>query len=546
VRSALTVGRDSIAYTNAQGFGLMHGDSLILRKLCFDNTTAASDTVRYTWTTYYKGVAIVSGVGSTICIRPLTGCDSVSVRTDSTSGATQRCIMLQLRNRNSRRVPITRFSAKILNPGTPRTVLSASAPAAWQVQKASGDSVVWIGGPIQPGGTLAPFTFCVPVSDPLSRDPLTIVWTTANGLGAICTDTTRVNVIIPVKCDSVQVRETGSSNQSVCCYSVAFTNRNEQNRLIDRFRLEIAGQQPVRFASGTAPAQWIVAPATFPSSSIEYTGAGVAPGEMTPDLRFCIDASQLSTRPLTIPVIWRTYAGSTLICSDTLRLTCTDMGSAVCDTVSLISSRDSAGVGCTYGFRVTNSHDPSEAVNGVRFRIIQGDGVIADAQGIGGAASWSPTNRQRSSVIFRGDSVATGSAAETFAIRIDSSNGNPITLEACTLNGDRVICCTTHLLQCSTSGVEISLAPTGFRLHANRPNPFNGITEIGYDLLRPATVRISVRNEAGAEVKRVEQGREDTGTHRLRLDCTDLPSGIYFYTLEAGGEKDTRRMVLAR
>lgn len=543
-RSVLNAAGDSLAYiiTNDPMNGLRSGDTALFRNLCFDNTTAATDTIRYTWRTFRSGVQVSSGTGFRICLRPLTGCDSVGV-VDSSFNETQSCISLVLSNRNSRGSSITRLVARISNPGTGRTIRSATAPSGWIVQRFAGDSIVWTGSPLLSGRSLQPFQFCLSNGDGTSN-PVSIAWFTSNAGGALCSGTIRVNTSARPACDSVSTVEFGSANPSDCCYKVRLQNRNAGNRPISRVVMTMPSGQNIVFSSATAESPWTVVGAPGPFE-IQYRGLPIVPGSPTPELTFCIDASLVPNRPAAFNVIWRSYNGDTAVCSDTLRLMCTGNGEITCDTIPLISQRDSSGVGCTYGFRVVNTHLPLGTINGVRFRILSSSGLFGDAVATGDAAGWSTVDRQRQIVTFRGATLLPADSVETFSVRVDSSAG-PAIIEASTMIDDRVVCTSLHTVQCTASGVELTLMPTGFRLMENRPDPFTTVTEIGYELLRSADVSIIIRDERGAELRRMNRGREDAGAHALLLDMSAYPTGVYFYTLEAGGETMTRRMVVVR
>jgi agmatine/peptidylarginine deiminase len=95
------------------------------------------------------------------------------------------------------------------------------------------------------------------------------------------------------------------------------------------------------------------------------------------------------------------------------------------------------------------------------------------------------------------------------------------------------------------------IEPHGFRLAQNTPNPFRERTRIGYELSRPARVRIAVHDVRGREVAVVEDSHHEAGIRWEewdgRSDSGDpLPSGVYFYTITSGGQAETRRMVLLR
>jgi hypothetical protein len=88
-------------------------------------------------------------------------------------------------------------------------------------------------------------------------------------------------------------------------------------------------------------------------------------------------------------------------------------------------------------------------------------------------------------------------------------------------------------------------------LEGNAPNPVRTATEISFTLGSPAPVRLALFDVAGREVRRMLDGRPfEAGRHSVRLDLRDqqsaaLPSGIYYYTIEAAGERRTGSMVVA-
>lgn len=94
--------------------------------------------------------------------------------------------------------------------------------------------------------------------------------------------------------------------------------------------------------------------------------------------------------------------------------------------------------------------------------------------------------------------------------------------------------------------------PNGLLLWGNSPNPFVTRTEIAFYLPADEVVRLHVYDAAGRLVARLVDGvRMDAGIHRVpwngRSDDGDpRASGVYFYTLRAAGEIETRKMVLAR
>ena len=88
--------------------------------------------------------------------------------------------------------------------------------------------------------------------------------------------------------------------------------------------------------------------------------------------------------------------------------------------------------------------------------------------------------------------------------------------------------------------------PDAFALGQNYPNPFNPSTAIEYELPTPQHVRLEVFDATGRSVGVLVDGIRPAGTHTVRFDADNLPSGLYVYRLQANGETRTRKMTLLR
>ncbi|MCI0449069.1 MAG: T9SS type A sorting domain-containing protein, partial [Chlorobi bacterium] len=86
-----------------------------------------------------------------------------------------------------------------------------------------------------------------------------------------------------------------------------------------------------------------------------------------------------------------------------------------------------------------------------------------------------------------------------------------------------------------------------FTLLQNYPNPFNPATEIKYELPKNSFVTIKIYNALGEEIENVVNNEwKSTGRYSVLFDGTNFASGIYFYTIEAGNFKDTKKMILIK
>ena len=96
----------------------------------------------------------------------------------------------------------------------------------------------------------------------------------------------------------------------------------------------------------------------------------------------------------------------------------------------------------------------------------------------------------------------------------------------------------------------------GNALLPNFPNPFNPETWITYQLAEAADVRIRIYDVAGHLVRELDLGTKLAGSYLSRESAAywdgrndiggAVSSGVYFYTLEAGDYRRTRRMTVVR
>lgn len=88
--------------------------------------------------------------------------------------------------------------------------------------------------------------------------------------------------------------------------------------------------------------------------------------------------------------------------------------------------------------------------------------------------------------------------------------------------------------------------PTALTLEQNYPNPFNPRTTIRYSLPAASQVSLALYNTLGEMVAEILNADQQAGDHEVQFDGTGLASGIYFYRLSVGGQKQTRKAVLVR
>ena len=93
--------------------------------------------------------------------------------------------------------------------------------------------------------------------------------------------------------------------------------------------------------------------------------------------------------------------------------------------------------------------------------------------------------------------------------------------------------------------------PASYVLFQNYPNPFNSGTEIRLALPVSGQIILRVYDILGREVTRLVDRELEAGVMSVSWNGRDaggrlLPSGMYFYRLEAGRYVETKKMILLK
>lgn len=90
------------------------------------------------------------------------------------------------------------------------------------------------------------------------------------------------------------------------------------------------------------------------------------------------------------------------------------------------------------------------------------------------------------------------------------------------------------------------IVPAEFALKQNYPNPFNPSTTITYEVAATGFVSMKVYNMLGQQVGTLLNEVKSPGTYTLNWNAEGMPSGVYFYTMQADGFTATKRLVLLK
>ncbi|MCK4638126.1 MAG: T9SS type A sorting domain-containing protein, partial [Bacteroidales bacterium] len=78
----------------------------------------------------------------------------------------------------------------------------------------------------------------------------------------------------------------------------------------------------------------------------------------------------------------------------------------------------------------------------------------------------------------------------------------------------------------------------------NYPNPFSGTSVITVKLEKATDLSLEVFNLTGQKVYEINNGKVGAGSHTLTIDASNLSSGVYFYTVFAGENSVTKKMIV--
>jgi len=93
--------------------------------------------------------------------------------------------------------------------------------------------------------------------------------------------------------------------------------------------------------------------------------------------------------------------------------------------------------------------------------------------------------------------------------------------------------------------------PEEFALEQNYPNPFNPSTTIAYQLPSAETVRITIYDLTGRQVRELLNENKNAGSYTVQWDGRNqigeqVSSGVYIYQISSGQFSQTRKMVFVK
>ncbi len=80
-----------------------------------------------------------------------------------------------------------------------------------------------------------------------------------------------------------------------------------------------------------------------------------------------------------------------------------------------------------------------------------------------------------------------------------------------------------------------------FKIH---PNPFNPNTKISYSLHEKGFVTLKIVDLLGKEVASLVNEVKGAGFYEVNFEAAQLPSGIYFYSINVNNFHQTKKMLI--
>jgi len=94
--------------------------------------------------------------------------------------------------------------------------------------------------------------------------------------------------------------------------------------------------------------------------------------------------------------------------------------------------------------------------------------------------------------------------------------------------------------------VETQNLASNYFISQNYPNPFNPTTQIKYSIPEKSVVSVKVYDILGNEISTLVNEEKNAGNYLISFNGNKLSSGLYFYTINAGKYRATKKMLIVK
>ncbi len=132
-----------------------------------------------------------------------------------------------------------------------------------------------------------------------------------------------------------------------------------------------------------------------------------------------------------------------------------------------------------------------------------------------------------------------------YVVAVD--NSNKVSLTSDTIGYPAYVCpfCQGEIGPRPFFGITENENPKSYSI-TNYPNPFNPTTKIYYSIPVEGNIKITIYNSLGQKITDLVNEFKAIGNYSAEFKGNSFPSGIYFYTINAGEFKQTKRMILLK
>jgi len=307
------------------------------------------------------------------------------------------------------------------------------------------------------------------------------------------------------------------------------------------------------------PPKWTRVASAFPQSWV-YGFSSNSDGIFAAGIGVSLSTDNGSTWQVvdsTVPGSWV----FSVLCKETEILAGTNWGGVICSTDAgkTWSKRDSGLTNMTVRSLALSENNLLAGTMGGGVFISNNDGM-----------TWSPTSLDTSGVYCLAVSNGAAFAATTAGILVSADGGENWKSTDLRLGYDFLTIAPSgqDLYVGSQAGglwhrpmwqMTTSVEPpkinnvNTFVLSQNFPNPFNPSTLISYHLPVVSSVVLKVFDVLGRDVQTIVDRSQSAGDHSISFDASALPSGVYFFRLDALGQVQpfqrhtkTRKMILIK
>lgn len=88
--------------------------------------------------------------------------------------------------------------------------------------------------------------------------------------------------------------------------------------------------------------------------------------------------------------------------------------------------------------------------------------------------------------------------------------------------------------------------PQHYLLHQNYPKPFNPVTTIAYQIPKSGFVQLKVYDLIGRIMATLVNEEKSAGNYQVEFNATNLPSGVYIYSLRVNEFVQNNKMILMK